>query len=71
MLRSSRGAATVVAITAATAASTIAAAAAAVVAVADDVKNTPKAKALLATRKPVTAGTSLQLFLHSTVAWPI
>jgi hypothetical protein len=26
---------------------------------------------LLATRKPVTAGTSLQLFLHSTVAWPI
>ena len=57
------------AITAATAASTIAAAA--VVAAADAVKNTPIAKALLATRKPVTAGTSLQLFLHSTVAWPI
>jgi len=64
----------VMAITAATAASTIAAAAAAAtvaVAAADAVKNTPIAKALLATRKPVTAGTSLQLFLHSTVAWPI
>ena len=44
-----------VAITAATAASTIAAVV--VVAAADAVKNTPIAKDLLATRKPVTAGT--------------